>query len=87
MIQIHTNVASVSTSVSARCETFPQRQVDKPHLYLSEEKSHVQSMTTMQQLSARQSKISNTKIPNKYFKNVEKFKCNSNQSQRYSRRS
>jgi hypothetical protein len=37
-------------------------------------------MTTMQKLSARQSKISNTKIPNKYIKNVEKFKYNSNQS-------
>jgi hypothetical protein len=81
VIQIHTYVSSVSTSVSARCETFPQSQLGKPRLYLSEEKSQVQNMTTMQQLSARQSKINNTKIPNKYFKNVEKFKYNSNQSQ------
>ena len=65
MIRIHTNVSSVSTSVSARHETFPQSQLCKPHLHLSEEKSHVQNMTTMQQLSARQSKISNTKIPKK----------------------
>jgi hypothetical protein len=63
--EIHKIVSSVPTSVSARHETFPQSQLGKPHLHLSDEKSHMQNMTTVQQLSARQSKISNTKTPKK----------------------
>jgi hypothetical protein len=81
VIQTHTNGSSATTSVNAKCETLPHSQLGKPHLYLSEEKSYVQNMNTIQQFSARPFNINNTKIPKNYFKNVVKFKHNSNQSQ------